>query len=158
MGGTRASYYFGAMSVAWAALGLIQLIPQSMRHSVPLMSALIALFSGLIVGSVVSAVFSRRQLRVLAAKGEAKGHLVTQLLLFGALCVACGAYLLVVGESVEMVLVAWMFASPMGVAALAARAVVFFSWERKNNRVILFTSAFSSKLRVFPELSSSAVQ
>ena len=158
MGGTRASYYFGAMSVLWLALGLIQIIPPSLRNSVPLISALVAIVAGLIAGAVGSVVFSRRQLRVLAAKSEAKIRFVTLLLWAGALCIACGVLLLVVGASVEMLLVAWMFVLPLNVTALATSAFVFFSWELKNKRVILLRGLLFTKLYVFPEVSRSAVQ
>ena len=155
MGGTRASYYFGAMSVLWLASGLIQIIPPSLRNSVPLISALVA---GLIAGAVGSVVFSRRQLRVLVAKSEAKIRFVTLLLWAGALCIACGVLLLVVGASVEMLLVAWMFVLPLNVTALATSAFVFFSWELKNKRVILLRGLLFTKLYVFPEVSRTAVQ
>ncbi len=155
---TRASYYFGAMSVAWAALGLFQLISYSTRYSVPLSSALVALFSGLIVGAVSSAAVSLRQLRGLAAKGETKIRLVTWLFMIGAVFIALGVSLFVIGESMETLRLAWDFAYIVSISFPAVRALLFFNWEQKHKCVILFASVFSSKMYVFPRIDGSAVQ
>lgn len=156
--GTRASYYFGVMSVAWAALSFFQLIPYNIRYSVPLSSALVVIVSGLIVGVVSGAAVSLRRLRVLAAKGETRVSLVTWLFILGAAFIFIGASLLMAGESVEKLLIVSNFMYPIGIAALAASALLFFNWEQKHKRVILFASLVSSKLYIFPKIDSNVVQ
>jgi uncharacterized membrane protein len=155
----RAASYFGVLSVAWAALSLLQLIGHNTAHYVPFSSVLVAIFSGLIVSTVVSVVFSQRQLRVLAAKGETRTHFVTLLFIIGAMLIALGVLLLVVGESPETLLIMLNFASPMVPVFFGVQAFMFAKWEQTHKRAILFKSSIvSSKLYVFPKMGNSAAQ
>jgi hypothetical protein len=119
---------------------------------------LVAIAAGLIVGVVSGAAVSLRRLRFLAAKGETRVSLVTWLFILGAAIIITGATLLLAAESVETLLIASNFAYPLGPAALATSALLFFSWEQKHKRVILFASTLSSKMYVFPRIDSNAVQ
>jgi hypothetical protein len=156
---SRAANYFGAASVLWAALNLLPLIPNNIRNSVALSSALVAIVSGLIVGAVSGATMTRRQLQVLAAKSETRTRLVTQLFIIGAMLIALGALLLVVGESLEILLIMLNFASPMAPAFFGVKALMFAKWEKTHKRAILFKSfIISSKLYVSPKMDNIAAQ
>ena len=154
--GYRAAYFYGVMLFLWAALSFFQSLLNNVRYHVPLSSAMVTVTSGLIVGSVYGAAVTLKQLQFLTKKGETRVTLTTWLFIIGATFILLGVWLfLVVNEPFETLTIALDFMFPMVPAALAVRTVLFFDWERKHKRTILFANLVSSKLYVFPRMDEA---
>jgi hypothetical protein len=154
--GYRAVYFYGVNSFLWAALGFFQLLLNDVRYQVPLFSAIVAITSGLIIGTFFGATVALKQLQFLTKKGETRVSLTTWLLVIGATFILLGVWqiwlFLVVSEPIEILTIALDFLSPAVPASLAARTILFVNWERKHKRTILYANLVSSRLYVFPRM------
>jgi len=147
--GSRVIVYMGFNALAWAFIGYLRLLTSIVGHHLSFLSQLPYVLSGLVIGAVLSAFWSRRQLRFLSEKGESRMSLATLLYIIGFFLIVGGVgFLLFQFLPIEMELSILNFMFPILPSSFAVETILFFNWEHKHHSRIMTSSGWVGGLYV----------
>jgi len=113
---------------------------------------------GVIAGVMFSIPITRRMLMTVEKKGVVSPSLSYLLFALGALLIALGllyfgGFSMFTSQEFSLILI---FLYPMPATVLLTRALICKVWERKNKRVIYFSSGiFTGKIYAYPYIYSN---
>jgi hypothetical protein len=138
-GGTRSTPVLGFGTLVTTFLGITILLSGAISH-ISTDSQIVWLSLGLISGVVLSVILAKKVLNSLATRGETSPSITLPkaLLFVGALIILLGAVLWLASQFLPATIGSFPLDFLLGslIGFGPARFVLFFAWERKNNKLI----------------------
>jgi uncharacterized membrane protein len=139
----------GFNALGWALVSCLRLSTSIVVHHLSFLSQLPYVLSGLVLGGVLSAFWSRRQLRFLSEKRESRMSLATLLYIIGFFLIFGGVgFFLFQILPLEMELSILNFMFPILPSLSAVDTVLFFNWEHKHQQHTMASSGWVGGLYV----------
>jgi hypothetical protein len=163
VGGTSATRFLRNGAIFWVIFGPLWIIQFSVLFHIALTSQITWIIAGLTGGSILSVIFTQRQLKRLAKDNKVGTTLADILFLAGTLVIFTGILVGVLFSNLPAWIQAGFLSSVSASvpAAGGARYVLFVRWEKKNkmyilqNRVRFFAVPQSSTKSTVNETTSS---